>query len=102
MIRRRQLLGKGVKLLVGHARSFSNIAHHRSLVSDRFHNIARTGFALGADHRGTLRDTTKSFTKVLAAADKGDFEGVFTNVVLIVGRSENLGFLGINCQCPPV
>lgn len=100
MIRRRQLLGKGVELLVGHARSFSNIAHHRSLVSDRFHNVTCTGFALGAYHRGALRDTTKGFTKVFAAAYKGNFKGMFTDVVLIVGRSENLRFLGVNCQCP--
>lgn len=64
---------------------------------DCFYNIVCIGFVFGVDYCGIFRDMMKSFIKVFVVVDKGDFEGVFIDVVLIVGRSENFGFLGINC-----
>lgn len=64
-------------------------------VPDGFYNIPGAGFTFCADHCGTFRDTAERFTEVTTAADEGDGEGVFFDVVGGVGGGEDFGFVDI-------
>jgi len=50
------------------------------------------------DLRGTLGDSPQCLTKVLTSTNEWDLELVFTNVVLVIGHSQDLGFLLISCK----
>jgi hypothetical protein len=43
--------------------------------------------------RGTLGDSPQGLTKVLTSTNEWDLELVFTNVVLVIGHGQDLGFL---------
>jgi hypothetical protein len=64
-------------------------------VANRFDDVAGAGFTLGADHGGAFGDTAEGFAEVAAAADEGDAEGVFFNVVGRVGGGEDFGFVDV-------
>jgi hypothetical protein len=64
-------------------------------VLNSLHNITSTGFALGTDHGGTLRDTTESLAEVAAATYERGLEAVFGDVVHVICRSEDFGFVNV-------
>ena len=64
-------------------------------VLDGLDDVAGAGLALGADHGGPLGDASQGFAEVAAAADEGDFEGVFFDVVDVVGWGEDFGFVDV-------
>jgi len=64
-------------------------------VSDSLNNISSSGFTLCADHGGAFANTTEGFTKVAAAADEGNTEGVLLDVVGMVGWGEDFGFVNV-------
>jgi hypothetical protein len=60
-----------------------------------FHDVACPRLTLCADHSCTFRNTAKRFAKVAAAADEGDFEGGFFDVIFVVGGGEDFGFVDV-------
>lgn len=83
MVRRLNLLGEGIELLVTHCTCFSDIGHDGTFVTDRLDDIPRTSFALGANEGGAFRDASKGFTEIPAPTDKGHLVGVLVDVVLV-------------------
>ena len=64
-------------------------------MSDGLDNVSCSCLAFCADHGSALADAAEGFAKVAAAADKGDGEGVFLDVVGVVGGCEDFGFVDI-------
>jgi hypothetical protein len=63
-------------------------------------NIAGASLALCAYHGGTFGDAAECLTEVSAATNEGNLEWGFLNMVDVVGRSKNLGFVNVidaNC-----
>src|SRR5439155_943254 len=61
----------------------------------RLDDVAGAGLALGPDHGRTLANPAQRLAEVAAAADEGDLEGVFVDVVLLVGRRQHLGLVDV-------
>ena len=89
------ILGIGVKFILIHALQAADFTHHRARVADSFDHIAGARFALGADHRGTLGDTTQRLAQVATATDKGHGKFVLVNVVIFVGGGEHFALINI-------
>jgi hypothetical protein len=64
-------------------------------VLDGFDDVASAGFALCANHGCAFGNATEGFAEVAAAADEGSFEVVLCDMVKVVGRSEDFGFIDI-------
>lgn len=64
-------------------------------MSDGFDDIAGTGFTFRTDHGGAFRDAAQGFAEAAAAADEGDAEGVFGDVVDGVGGGEDFGLVDV-------
>ena len=64
-------------------------------MSDCFDNVSSSSFAFCADHGGAFADAAEGFAEVAAAADEGDREGVFFDVVRVVGGCEDFGFVDV-------
>jgi hypothetical protein len=60
-----------------------------------FDDVAGSGFAFRAYHGCAFGDTAQGFSQAAAAADKGDAEGVFGDVVDCVGWGEDFGFVNV-------
>jgi hypothetical protein len=58
-------------------------------------DVARSGLALGADHRRALRDAPERFPEVRGPADERNLEGLLFDVVRLVRRRENLGLVDV-------
>lgn len=58
-------------------------------------DIARSGFSLCANEGGAFGDPAEGLAEVSRTADKGDFEAVFIDMVLLVRGREDLGFVDI-------
>lgn len=76
-----------VELFFAHNASLSDLAHNRTLVTDRFDHIAGTGFTLRTNEGGTLRDATQGFTEIASSTNERYLERMLVDVVLFVGRS---------------
>src|SRR5918995_4797818 len=62
---------------------------------DCFHYVAGSGLALGSDHRRTFADAPERFPQICGAADEGNGEVPFVDVVSFVGWSEHLGLVDV-------
>ncbi|KAF5930813.1 hypothetical protein HYC85_031686 [Camellia sinensis] len=95
IIRSSDFLSEGEDLIVVHVAKHTNIAHDGSNVTHRLDDVAGAGLALGADHGGAFADTAEGFAKVAAAADEGDAEVVFVDVVVVVSDSEDFALVDV-------
>lgn len=84
-----------VELFFAHNASFSDLAHDRTLVTNRFDHIAGTGFTLRTNEGGTFRDATQCFTEIASSTNERYLEGMLVDVVLFVSRSQHLGLVDV-------
>ena len=69
-------------------------------MAHRLNDVASSRLTLGAHHCGTLVDSSKRFTKILAATDERHLEAVLVEVVAIVGGGEHFGLVNVvNIKC---
>jgi hypothetical protein len=64
-------------------------------VLDGLNDVASTSFALGADHSGTLGDTTEGFAEVAAAANERHLVVVLGDVVDVVCGSKDFRLIDV-------
>ena len=64
-------------------------------MADGFNDIAGASFSLRANKRCTFGDPTERLAKVLRTTDERHLERVLVNVVLLVRRSQNFGFIDV-------
>jgi hypothetical protein len=64
-------------------------------MSNCLYDISSSCLTLRTDHSCSFGYATQSFTKVSATADEGNAEGVLLDVVCMVGRCKNFGFVDI-------
>ena len=64
-------------------------------MADGFNDIAGASFSLRANKRCTFGDPTECLAKVLCTTDERYLECVLVNVVLLVCRSQNFGFIDV-------
>ena len=62
---------------------------------DGVHDVARARFALRPDHRRALGDPAERLAEVSAAADERDVEAPLVDVVLLVGRRQDLALVDV-------
>ena len=62
---------------------------------DRVDDISGASFALGADHGRAFGNTAERFAQVAGTADERHAEGVLVDVMGLVGRGEDLGFVDV-------
>jgi hypothetical protein len=67
----------------------------RAHVADCLDDVARSRFALAANHRGTFGDAPQRLAEIARAADERHAEIVFGDVVLVVGGREHFGFVDV-------
>lgn len=78
---------------------FSGVLHRTDFAEDgahvanRFDDVTSSGFAFGADHCGAFGASAEGFAEVTGSAHEGDGEGMFVDVVRVVGRGENFTFV---------
>ncbi len=68
-------------------------ARHLAQVLDRVDDVARSRLALRPDHRGAFADAAERLAEVPAAADERDLVVVLVDVVLLVGRRQDLALV---------
>lgn len=90
-----QLLGVHAQLHLVHGLRALDLRRHRAHVSHRLDDVARAGFALGADHGCAFGDAAQCLAQPAAAAHKGDLEVVLADVVDGVGGGEDFGFVDV-------
>jgi hypothetical protein len=64
-------------------------------MSDGFDDVAGAGFAFCADHGCTFGNAAQGFAEAAAAADEGDAEGVFGDVVDCISGGEDFGLVDV-------
>jgi hypothetical protein len=92
---RLDLLGVRIELLLVHARGAANGRRHLPLVANSLDHVASAGLTLSTDESSTLRDTPESLAEVAASTHKWHLESVLVDVVLVVRRCQDLGFVDV-------
>ena len=64
-------------------------------MADSLDNITGSRLPFGTDHRGTFLDAPQCFSQVSGTADKRYTELLFVDVVHIIGRREDFGFVNV-------
>jgi len=64
-------------------------------VADSFDDVTSSGLTFRADHGRAFADATEGFAEVATAADKGDAETVFLNVMGVVSWGEDFGLVDV-------
>ena len=90
-----KLLGCLEELVVAHRHQTAYLALHEPHVADSLYHVARTGFALGAYHRGTLGNAPQGLAKVSRTAYKGHVELGLVDMEDVVGRRQHLALVDI-------
>ena len=62
---------------------------------DGFDDVASASFTFSADHGCAFGNAPKGFPEVTAATDEGYFERRFVDMVLVVSRCEDFGFVDV-------
>ena len=89
-----QLLGPPVELgAVGAGGDGAQRGENRAQVPHGLDDVPGARLALRADHGRPLRDTPERLAQVRRPADEGDREAPLVDVVLLVGRREDLGLV---------
>ncbi len=86
VVRRLQLLGRDVELILGQRAKTVDLAVDGADVLGRLRHVAGARFALGADHGSALGDAAQRLPEVGRAADEGNVERPLVDVVHVVGR----------------
>ena len=94
-VRSLQLLGCLEEFVLTHADQATDFALHQSHVAHCLHHIARAWFTFGANHRGTLSNTSQRLAQVLRATHEGHVKLRLVDVVDIVGRAQHLAFVNV-------
>ena len=79
----------------GQGRQLGDLGADLAHVSGGVGNVAGSGLALGTDHGSALVDATQCLTEVGGTADEGNLEGPLVDVVLVVGRGQDLGLVDV-------
>ena len=95
LVGRLQLLGGVEELLLAQADDPADLGGHRAHVAHGLDHVAGARLALGAHHRGTLGDAAKRLAEVAAAAHERDGEVELVDVVLLVGRRQDLRLVDV-------
>ncbi len=64
-------------------------------MAHRFHDVARSGFALGADHGRALGDPAQRLAQIARAAHERHFVIALVDVVLFVGRRQHFALVDV-------
>lgn len=64
-------------------------------MADGLDDIAGTSLALRPDEGCTFRDSAQRLAEITAATDERDLEGVLIDVILIIGRCQDLRFINV-------
>ena len=90
-----EFLGSNVELIFGKRGEVTDLVADLTHVRRRVGNVAGTSFTLGANHCCTFGNATERFTQVGCTADEGNGEVPLVDVVGVIGRGENLGFVDV-------
>src|SRR5437899_8332288 len=69
------------------------MAEHGAHVTNRFHHVAGTGFALGANHGRAFGDAADGFAEIAGAANEGHAVVVLPDVIFFIGGREHFGLV---------
>lgn len=83
------------KFVFGHALHAVDCLLHGAHVAHGLHNVARAGFALGANHGCAFLDTAQRFAKVARTAYERHLELRLVNVERIIGWGKHFGFVDV-------
>ena len=95
MQRGAELLGGGGQFAVVKRAEPLQLAVDLAQMADRLDDVPGPGLALGADHRRAFADAPQRLAEVGGAADEGNRERPFVDVVGLVGRREDLGLVDV-------
>ena len=95
LVRRAVLLRGGVQLVLAQRLERADRAEHRAHVRHRVDDVSRARLALRPDHRRTLGDAAKRLAEVRRAADERHGERPLVDVVLDIGRRQDLGLVDV-------
>ena len=95
LIRRLVVLRGCEQLFFAHHRELTHFFNDLPHVLDSMDDIARAGFALGADHGRAFGDAPQGLAQIAGTADERRLEGVLVHVVLFVGGRQDLGFVDV-------
>src|SRR5438874_1428216 len=90
-----EILGGGIKLFLAKHREPTHLFHDLAHVFHRMDDVTGSGFTLGPDHGCAFGDAAQSLAQITGATDKRDLEGMLVNVVLFVGRRQDLGLIDV-------
>ena len=93
--RRLQILGFVHQLFFAEHGELLHLLHDGADVAHRFDDVARTGFALGADHRSAFRNAAQRFAEIARAADERHLEVALIDVVFFVGGREHFALVDV-------
>lgn len=101
LVRAAQLAGVRAQLSLRVRRREQDAPRARDLLVDGAHvldgldDVARAGLAFCPDHGGAFGDAAQGFAQVAAAADERDLEVRLLDVVAVVSRGEDFGFVDV-------
>src|SRR5450759_3031731 len=95
LVGRLQVLGRGEELLAAQALQPGDLVGYRADVPHGLHDVAGTRLALGAHHRRALTDAAQRLAQVATPAHERDVEVPLVDVVLLVGRGQDLGLVDV-------
>src|SRR5436190_9173793 len=95
LVRRLNVLGGDVELVLAHRRQPAQLSADRAHVGDRVGHVTGAGLPLRPNHRGTLVDPSQCLTQVGGTADERDGEPPLVDVVRVVGRRQYLGLVDV-------
>ena len=90
-----ELLGRLEQLVGGHRADAADFGLHQPHMAHGLHDVARPRLALGADHRRALGDAAERFSEISRATDKRCLELCLINMIYIISRRQNFGFINI-------
>src|SRR5581483_2419535 len=90
-----QLLGLVHQFFLTKHGELLHLFHDGPNVPYRFHDVARPGLTLRADHGRAFGDAAQGLTEIACAADERHLEILLGDVVLFIGRREDFAFIDI-------
>ena len=94
-VRSLMLFGFGVELFFAEHGENPHLLHDLANVADGMDYVPGASFAFRANHGCAFGDAAQSFSEIAGAADEGNTEGLFIDVMDLVGRGENFGLVDV-------
>ena len=91
--RRAKFLGDVSQLVIAQRGQAAHFAGDGAHVPHGFDDVARSGFALGANHGRAFGDAPQRFAQIARAADERHLEVVLPDVIFLVGGRENFALV---------